>query len=59
MKIKDLKTIKNYANSITLDSTGNNPSVQYVYKMIEKGEVKGVIIDGVKFVDVSKTELIK
>ncbi len=55
MKTDHLKTVKNYANSIKLDSTGQNPSAQYVYKLIEKGDVIGVKIDGVQFVDVNKT----
>ncbi len=53
MKIQDLKTVKNYANSVTLDSTGNNPTVQYVYNLIKSGRVTGKDIDGVRFVDYS------
>lgn len=51
MSIKNLKTVKNYANSVTLDSTGNAPTVQYIYRLIDSGRVSGVNIDGVKFVD--------
>lgn len=50
MELQNLKTIKNYANSVTLDSTGKNPSVQYVYRLIEQGIIEGENIDGVKFV---------
>ena len=53
MESKDLKTVKNYANSVTLDSTGNNPTVQYVYNLIKSGKVSGKTIDGVRFVDYS------
>tara|TARA_R100001244_G_C5119862_1_gene123250 strand:- start:51 stop:242 length:192 start_codon:yes stop_codon:yes gene_type:complete len=53
MKKQNLKTVKNYANSVTLDSTGNNPTVQYVYNLIKSGRVSGEEIDGVRFVDCS------
>ncbi len=53
MKKQNLKTVKNYANSVTLDSTGNNPTVQYVYNLIKSGRVTGEEIDGVRFVDCS------
>jgi len=47
MKKENLKTVKNYANSVTLDSTGSNPTVQYIYKLIDSGVVSGKEIDGV------------
>ncbi len=53
MKKQNLKTVKNYANSVTLDSTGNNPTVQYIYNLIKSGRVSGEEIDGVRFVDYS------
>jgi len=53
MKKENLKTVKNYANSVTLDSTGSNPTVQYIYKLIDSGVVSGKEIDGVQFVDCS------
>ena len=53
MKKENLKTVKNYANSVTLDSTGSNPTVQYIYKLIDSGVVPGKEIDGVRFVDCS------
>jgi hypothetical protein len=53
MKKENLKTVKNYANSVTLDSTGNNPTVQYIYNLIKSGVVPGKTIDGVRFVDCS------
>ena len=53
MENKNLRTIKNYANSVTLDSTGKNPSVQYVYRLIEQGIIEGENIDGVNFIDYS------
>lgn len=53
MKKQNLKTVKNYANSVTLDSTGNNPTVQYIYNLIKSGRVSGEEIDGVRFVDCS------
>lgn len=53
MKKENLKTVKNYANSVTLDSTGSNPTVQYVYRLIGSGVVPGEEIDGVRFVDCS------
>ena len=53
MKKENLKTVKNYANSVTLDSTGSNPTVQYIYKLIDSGVVPGKEIDGVRFVDYS------
>jgi len=53
MKKENLKTVKNYANSVTLDSTGNNPTVQYIYNLIKSGRVTGEEIDGVRFVDSS------
>lgn len=53
MKKQNLKTVKNYANSVTLDSTGKNPTVQYVYNLIKSGRVSGETIDGVRFVDYS------
>lgn len=53
MESKDLKTVKNYANSVTLDSTGSSPTVQYVYNLIKSGRVTGEEIDGVRFVDCS------
>jgi len=49
MKKENLKTVKNYANSVTLDSTGTNPTV----KLIDSGVVPGKEIDGVRFVDCS------
>ena len=49
----NLKTVKNYANSTILDSTGNNPTVQYIYNLIKSGRVSGKEIDGVRFVDCS------
>ncbi len=53
MEKQNLKTVKNYANSVTLDSTGNSPTVQYVYNLIKSGRVSGEEIDGVRFVDCS------
>jgi len=53
MELQNLKTVKNYANSVTLDSTGKNPSVQYVYRLIEQGIIEGENIDGVNFIDYS------
>ena len=53
MKKENLKTVKNYANSVTLNSTGSNPTVQYIYKLIDSGVVSGKEIDGVQFVDCS------
>ncbi len=53
MKNQNLKTVKNYANSVTLDSTGNSPTVQYIYNLIKSGRVSGEEIDGVRFVDCS------
>lgn len=50
MNKKDLKTVRNYCNSVTLDSTGRHPSIQYVYRMIKDKKIKGEDIDGVKFV---------
>ncbi len=52
-QLTNLKTIKNYANSVILDSTGNNPTVQYIYKLIDSGAVTSKEIDGVKFIDYS------
>ena len=43
---KVLKTIKNYADSI-----GISPS--YIYKLEKEGKMRIVMVDGVKFVDVS------
>ena len=45
MKEKQLVKISTYAKSI-------DKSVQWVYKLIESNEVKCVIIDGVKFIEV-------
>lgn len=52
--MNNLRTVKNFANSVTLDSTGTNPAPQYVYKLIENGTVSGVKIDGVQFVDLEQ-----
>ncbi len=50
MKIENLITVRNYINSVTLDSTGRNPSHTYVYQLIEKEIIPSETIDGVKFV---------
>ena len=51
MKKENLKTVKNYANSVTLDSTGNNPTVQYIYRLISEQVIPSEKIDGVQFID--------
>lgn len=45
MKEKELVTVKTYAEK-------NGVTAQCVYKWIDKKEVKCVIIDGVKFIEV-------
>lgn len=41
----ELKSVKNYALSI-------NKSVQWVYKLIERGDIKCIKIDGSKFIKI-------
>lgn len=41
----ELKSVKNYALSI-------NKSVQWVYKLIERGDIKSIKIDGSKFIKI-------
>lgn len=50
MGIKDYKTVNNYAKE-------NGVTVGYIYKLISEGRLKAEIIDGVKFIDVSKSKI--
>ncbi|MBK9477513.1 MAG: hypothetical protein IPN99_01365 [Bacteroidetes bacterium] len=47
--IDSLKTITNCAKSMNITPV-------YIYKMIREGKMQAVIIDGVKFIDTSKTK---
>ena len=53
---RHLKTVRNFANSITLKNTGKHPSLTTIYNCIESGELPLVEIDGIKFIDVSKID---
>jgi hypothetical protein len=50
MGIKDYKTVNSYAKE-------NGVTVGYIYKLITDGRLKAEIIDGVKFIDVSKAKI--
>jgi hypothetical protein len=49
MGIKDYKTVANYAKD-------NNVTVGYIYQLISKGRLRAEVIDGIKFIDVSKAK---
>lgn len=46
---ENLKTIKNFAKSMDITTA-------YVYKMINEDKIMPVTIDGVKFIDTTKTK---
>jgi hypothetical protein len=50
MGIKDYKTVANYAKD-------NGVTVGYIYHLIKDGRLKAEIIDGIKFIDVSKAKV--
>jgi hypothetical protein len=45
----NLQTIKNFAKAMDITTA-------YVYKMINEDKIMPVIIDGVKFIDTTKTK---
>lgn len=45
----NLKTIKNFAKSMDITTA-------YVYKMIGENKIMPIVIDGVKFIDTTKTK---
>lgn len=47
IEIDNLRTIKNYANS-------KGWTTSYIYKMIKENKIMPVIIDGVKYIDITK-----
>lgn len=46
LNLKVLKTIKNYA-------VGEGVTPSYIYKLVKEGKMRLIMIDGMKFVDVS------
>ena len=47
LNLKVLKTIKNYA-------VGEGVTPSYIYKLVKEHKMQLVMIDGMKFVDISK-----
>jgi hypothetical protein len=46
VNLKVLKTIKNYA-------VGEGVTPSYIYKLVKEGRMRLIMVDGIKFVDVS------
>lgn len=46
-ELNNLRTIKNFANS-------KGWTTSYIYKMIKENRIEPIIIDGVKFIDITK-----
>ena len=47
VNLKSLKTIKNYAKD-------EDVTASYIYKLVKEHKMELVLIDGVRFVDISK-----
>jgi len=49
------------ANLVTINTfaKGEDCTVQYIYKLIDQGEIKPEIIDGVRFIDKSQYNSVK